>query len=112
MNRKRKISGKTPPRPRFPEEERLPWLTVLLEMHAVTDAGVAAAVRDAVTRRGVRLACREGCTVCCRTQGDIAVFPLELTGISWYCTERLGDPVRAAVSARLTAQSGAAPARF
>lgn len=82
-----------------------PWLPILRAMHAVIDAGVAAAVR------GRKVACRQGCTVCCRTQSDIAVFPLELAGISWYCTERLERRVRDAVRTQLAAhlRGGACP---
>ena len=70
-------------------------------MHALVDAGVAAAVRSEERRRGVRRACRRGCDVCCRTQADIPVFQIELTGISWYSAEKLDGPVRAAVRDRL-----------
>lgn len=104
--------GKAAPRLRFPEESRQPWLAGLLEMYAVTDAGVAAAVRDAADRRGARVACRQGCTVCCRTQRDIAVFPLELTGLSWFCTEKLAGPARPAVRERLAAHRLGGPCPF
>ena len=39
--------------------------------------------------------------MCCRTQGDIPVFQIELAGISWYCAEKLEGPARAAVRAGL-----------
>lgn len=112
MSRKQQGKKTALPRLRFPGEARLPWLPTLLEMHAVTDAGVAAALRETEARLRARLACREGCSVCCRTQSDIAVFPLELAGISWYCTEQLEGPTRAAVRARLTAHVRGGPCPF
>lgn len=82
------------------------WPPMLRKMHAVIDAGVVAALR------GRKVACRQGCTVCCRTQGDIAAFPLELTGISWYCTERLEGTARAAVRSQLEKHIRGGPCPF
>lgn len=77
------------------------WVPLLRRMHAVADAGIEKAVRAEERRRGARRACRRGCSVCCRHQSDIPAFPIELTGISWYCAERLDGPARATVRARL-----------
>lgn len=88
--------------PRFPEHEaRHPWLPLLLRMHALVDAGVEAAVREQERRRGARRACRRGCSVCCRTQSDIPVFPIELAGLSWFAAEELAGAARDAVRGRL-----------
>ena len=88
--------------PRFPADEaKHAWLPVLLRMHALVDGGIAAAVRNEERRRGVRRACRSGCDVCCRTQSDIPVFPIELAGISWYSAEKLEGQKRAAAQAGL-----------
>jgi Fe-S-cluster containining protein len=87
---------------RFPADEaRHPWLPVLLRMHALVDTGVAAAVQAEERRRGAKRACRSACDVCCRTQGDIPVFQIELAGLSWYSVEKLEGPRRGAVRARL-----------
>ncbi len=87
---------------RFPADEaKHPWLPVLLRMHALVDGGIATAIRTEERRRGVRLACRRGCDVCCRTQSDIPVFQIELAGISWYCAEKLEGSTRDAVRERL-----------
>ena len=87
---------------RFPADEvRHPWLPVLLRMHALVDTGIAAAVRAEERQRGVRRACRSGCDVCCRTQGDIPVFQIELAGISWYSAEKLEGARRDKVRAGL-----------
>ncbi len=94
------------------DEARLPWLAWLRRMHAVVDAGVGAAVRAEERRRGTRRACRRGCSVCCRHQGDIPVLPLELTGISWFCAERLDGPARAAVREQLARHVRGGPCPF
>ena len=97
MNTKRKKAGL-----RFPADEaKHPWLPVLLRMHALVDAGIATAVRNEERRRGVQRACSRGCDVCCRTQGDIPVFQIELAGISWYSVEKLSGASRTAVRAGL-----------
>ena len=87
---------------RFPADEvKHAWLPVLLRMHALVDAGIATAVRAEERRRGVSRACRSCCDVCCRTQGDIPVFQIELAGISWYSAEKLEGPMRTAVRDRI-----------
>ncbi len=98
MKRKPRSSGIPLAGPRFPADEaKHPWLPVLLRMHALLDDGIAAAVRVEERRRALRRACSRGCDVCCRTQGDIPVFQIELTGISWYCVEKLEGAARTAV---------------
>lgn len=94
------------------DEARLPWLPLLTRMHRTVDAGVEAAVRAEERRRGARRACRRGCSVCCRHQSDIPAFPLELTGISWYCAERLEGSARAAVRAQLGRHVRGGPCPF
>ena len=111
MKNKNKETGKTPGGLRFPDDEaRHAWLPVLLRMHALVDAGVTASVRSEERRRGVRRACRSGCDVCCRTQGDIPVFPIELAGLSWYSVEKLEGATRAAVRAGLAGHEPGASA--
>ena len=88
--------------PRYPADEaKHAWLPVLLRTHALVDSGIEAAARAEERRRGVKRACRRGCDVCCRTQSDIPVFPIELAGISWYSVERLAGAERTAVRAAL-----------
>lgn len=83
------------------DEVRLPWLPLLNRMQRVIDAGIEAGVRAEERRRGARSACRRGCSVCCRHQSDIPVFPIELAGISWYCAERLQGTARQTVRVQL-----------
>ncbi len=78
-----------PKRPSFPAEERaIPWLGLLIDAHHTVDKGVKKAI-DSELRRGRRLACREGCSNCCRTHRDIPVYPLEIMGISWYVRNKI-----------------------
>lgn len=87
------------PRLAFPDDEaRQPWLPLLLEIHHLTDQGVAAAIR----RDGRKLACGKGCASCCRSHVDIPVYPLELMGIAWYVVEKLDDALRPRVRDQLT----------
>ena len=74
----------------FPDDERRqPWLSLLLEVHHLSDAGVASAIKA----DGRKLACGRGCASCCRTHTDIPVYPLELMGIAWFVSEKLaGEP--------------------
>ena len=82
------------PRLSFPEDEkRQGWLPMLLDAYCSADTGVAEGIRRQ-ERKGRVLACRRGCSACCRTHRTIPVYPLELVGLSWYVTEKLADPVR------------------
>jgi len=72
----------------FPnDEKRLPWLPMLLDSYAIVDTGVSVAVRQEEKRRKVKLACRNGCDVCCH-QKDIPLYPHELVGIYWFVSEK------------------------
>ena len=88
---------------RFPEDEaRLSWLPLLLEACSIIDAGVQRAVGDFEKKSpNLKLACKKGCGHCCRTHTDIPLYPLELAGIYWFCTERMARPARDALKARL-----------
>lgn len=88
-----------------------PWLSLLLEAYTRSDAAVARAVAGAEAG-GRRLACRAGCSACCRSHGDIPVYPLELVGIAWYVTEQVRGAARAALKARLRAHRPGAPCPF
>ncbi len=85
---------------RFPEEERLKWLPMLLDAYFIADRAIAAAIARR-ERRGERLACAKGCSNCCHTHTTIPVYPLELVGIYWYVVEKLRGPVRDRLKARL-----------
>ena len=85
---------KSPDRLSFPADELVhPWLSRLLEAYHVTDTGVLEGIRREELQ-GRKLACSKGCAACCRSHTDIPVYPLELVGISWYVTEKVGGSVR------------------
>lgn len=102
------------PEPRrlsFPDEGRLPWLLVLLDAYHLIDQGVYEGVRRE-ERQGRRLACAQGCSACCRSHLTIPVYPLELMGLYWYCSERLTGDLRARVTGQLRAQTPGQPCPF
>ncbi len=92
-NKKQIKSGhKSPGRLSFPEEIKVhPWLSMLIDAYYIVDKGIAEAVR-LEERKGRKLACRRGCSHCCKTHNTIPVYPLELVGLSWYATEKLTGP--------------------
>ncbi|GAB4388461.1 MAG: YkgJ family cysteine cluster protein [Thermodesulfovibrionales bacterium] len=99
-------------RARFPEESRLKWLPPLLDAYALIDKGIEIAVGREEARRKDGLACRRGCSSCCRTHSDIPVYPHELMGIYWFVTEKMPAPERLEVKARLEGHEGRPPCPF
>ena len=90
----KKNAGTLSARVRFPEDEqKLPWLPMLLDAYAIVDTGVAIAVRDHEKNLKVKLACARGCDVCCR-QKDIPLYPHEVVGLYWYASEKMAAPGR------------------
>ncbi len=95
----------SPERLSFPEDEaKHPWLSLLLDAYCAADTGVAEGVRRQ-ERQGRTLACRRGCSACCRTHRTIPVYPLELVGLSWYGTEKIAGPARDKLKTQLRAHS-------
>ncbi len=85
----------------FPDDEQVfPWLSMLLDAYRITDEGVAEGVRREEAQ-GRRLACHKGCAACCRTHSTIPVYPLELVGVSWYATEKIGGVARVQLKRQL-----------
>jgi Fe-S-cluster containining protein len=102
----------SPQRLSFPDDEaRQPWLALLLEGYHVTDQGVAEGVRREQAQ-GRHLACHRGCAACCRTHRTIPVYPLELIGLYWYCTEKLGGELRARIKEQLRRYRQGEPCPF
>ncbi len=98
---------------RFPEDERrFSWLPMLLDAYAIIDEGVAVAVKAEEDDLRITLACRDGCDNCCRTHRDIPLYPLEIIGISWFVTEKLPGPLRAAVKKQLSCHREGEPCPF
>ncbi|THB67533.1 MAG: YkgJ family cysteine cluster protein [Desulfovibrio sp.] len=91
-------------KPKFPvEEERLPWLSMLLDALWVIDRGVAASLPKHVAENpGQAVACHKGCHACC-LDNDIPVTPLEAVGITWFVAEKAARVVKADVLTALQA---------
>jgi Fe-S-cluster containining protein len=104
--------GSAARRLRFPEEEKLPWLPMLLDAYAVIDEGVAVAITAEERESGLKLACRERCDNCCRSQTDIPLYPLELVGITWFVTERMAGPGRTILRDQLRSHVEGDPCPF
>jgi len=97
----------------FPEDEKkLPWLSLLLDAHAIADTGTAIAIRDEEKRRKTKLACAKGCGNCCASQKDLPLYPHELVGIYWYVTEKMEASVRHILKSRLANHSAGSPCPF
>ena len=97
----------------FPDDEkRLPWLSMLLDAHAIADTGVAVAIRDEEKRRKAGLACAKGCGNCCEHQKDLPLYPHEVVGIYWYVSEKMVSPGRGILKGRLTAHAAGSPCPF
>lgn len=97
-----KKKNEKPARLRFPDDEpRLPWLPMLLDVHAIIDKGISTAVREHEKKHKVKIACTKGCGNCCHTHKDIPVYPLELVGIYWFVVEKIVAPVRGVLKRQL-----------
>jgi len=100
-NKKNRSGSLKTKRISFPQEEkRLPWLSMLLNAYYILDKGVAVAI-ESEQKRGRELACKRGCSNCCAWFKDIPIYPLELTGISWYAAEKILDYKRVPLKTRL-----------
>ena len=90
-----------PERVSFAEyEQRLPWLTLLMDAYLITDQGISEAVKRE-EKQGKKLACARGCATCCKSHETIPVYPLELMGMSWYATEVLEGELRERLKTQL-----------
>ena len=76
------------------------WLPMLFDAYYIIDKGIAEAVK-AEARKGRKLACRRGCSSCCKTHQTIPVYPLELVGLSWHVTEKVSGPAREVIKNNL-----------
>ena len=90
------------PRLSFPEEKRLPWLSMLLDAYHIADRGIALEISKRL-KAGEKLACRKGCSSCCSTHVTIPIYPLEIVGIYWYVIEKMVGPERDRIKAQLKA---------
>jgi uncharacterized protein len=95
----------SPARPREPDEDEFPWLTILLDALQLLDEGLSREVAAGEQRRGVRVGCHAGCTACC--QSNVRLRPIEIEGIAWYAATRLDEDTWRRVKAQLSGPEGA-----
>lgn len=88
------------------DEANHPWLKLLLDAYEVVDEGIQEAIKDVETKNSVRLACKKGCSNCCKTHQDIPVYPLELVGIYWYVIEKVDKDTRVKLKEQLRTYKG------
>ncbi len=81
-------------------EERLPWLSTLMDAYMVTDQGITESIKRE-EKQGKKLACARGCASCCKSHETIPVYPLELMGMSWYATEIIDGELREKLKTQL-----------
>jgi hypothetical protein len=97
----------------FPEDEqRLAWLSPLLDAYAIADTGVTIAIRDAEKKEKKKLACGKGCGSCCVHQRDLPLYPHEIVGIYWYASEKIAGPVQDVLKNRLATRPAASGCPF
>jgi len=87
------------------DEQRLAWLSLLLDAYAIADTGVAVAVKNAEKRQKKKLACGKGCGNCCVHQTDLPLYPHEIVGIYWYASEKISGHARDLLRKRLAVGS-------
>jgi Fe-S-cluster containining protein len=96
----------------FPDDEKhLQWLPGLLDAYAIADTGVAIAIRDGSKKKEQKLACGNGCDVCCH-QPDIPLYPHELPGIAWFVSEKLGPDIKKRVLDQCSKHAKDSPCPF
>lgn len=98
---KRSELKKTKFRLSFPQDERNhKWLSILLNAYSIMDEGVQNDIKR-YEKSGKKLACKAGCSNCCRTHKDIPVYPIEIVGIYWYVIEKVKEPIRSKIKKSL-----------
>ena len=104
-----------PARASFAEEKKFLWLPLLLNAYWITDKGVQSRLKKE-KKRGRKLACKKGCSNCCRAHTDIPVYPIELAGIYWYMAEKIDALARRQILENLATRkekgSGGPPCPF
>ncbi|MBI5073710.1 MAG: YkgJ family cysteine cluster protein [Nitrospirae bacterium] len=113
MKKSRKTEDAEIKRFHFSEDEaRFAWLPLLLDGYEIIDRGIDIAIKREKRKTLRRSACREGCAVCCDSQADIPLYPLELAGIYWYAIEKITGQSRTVLAGQLAAHAGKPPCPF
>lgn len=101
-----------PSRASFPDDEnRYSWLPLLLDAYLIVDQGITLSITRE-QEKGRKIACSIGCSVCCRFQEHIPVYPLELVGITWYAIEKVRGEKREVLKKELRAYESKGPCPF
>lgn len=113
MKKTRKTADAEIKRFHFPEDEaRFAWLPMLLDAYEIIDRGIDIAIKREKRKTLRRPACSKGCAVCCDSQTDIPVYPLELAGIYWYAIEKMKGRIKSLLVAQLTGHEDKSPCPF
>lgn len=84
---------------------------MLLNAYSIMDHGVLKDIeREKV--RGRVLACRKGCSNCCKTHRDIPIYPIEIVGIYWFVCEKIDNPLREKIRLSLIEHNSQRPCPF
>ncbi|GAQ94125.1 putative zinc- or iron-chelating domain-containing protein [Thermodesulfovibrio aggregans] len=96
----------------FPEDEKNHiWLPLLLNAYAIMDEGVKRDI-ERYEKLGYSLACKRGCSSCCKTHRDIPIYPIEIVGIYWYVIEKVKEPFRTKIKNSLISHKKGQPCPF
>jgi uncharacterized protein len=93
-------------------ESQHPWLSLLLDAYSIVDHGVGQALEEQCLAKGRSLACKKGCANCCRIHAAVPIYPLEMAGMAWYCTEQAAGQERSALVDQLESFQEGMPCPF
>ncbi|MEN2994799.1 MAG: YkgJ family cysteine cluster protein [Thermodesulfovibrio sp.] len=95
----------------FEDEKFHYWLPMLLKAYEIMDQGVKKDIKK-YESLGNKLACRRGCSSCCKSHREIPVYPIEIVGIYWYVIEKVKEPLRDKLKKSLILHKKEAPCPF
>jgi Fe-S-cluster containining protein len=91
----------TLPRFEFPDDEKkYPWLRMLFDAYNFLDSAIMKGLEEHKIKTGRSLACSKGCFFCCLKHA-IPANAIEMSGISWYASEKLSGDQREKVKIQL-----------
>lgn len=84
---------------------------MLLDAYSIMDKGVSEDI-DKLKKKGKKLACKKGCSNCCKTHRDIPIYPIEIVGIYWYVMEKIEEPLYSQIKNSLIKHKKGEPCPF
>lgn len=93
-----------PSRLKFPDEAKYEWLPMLLDAFHIVDTWVLVELEAEEKRRKTKVACHKGCSSCC-LKPRVPITPLEIVGLSWFCSEKMEEPFRGIVKSQILSQN-------